>query len=118
MASGEPIETRLLRVSLSHNHLDGLGLVRDCSVCEETAAAIVATDPTAQPRKAMVVEVTEKDVQRDADPACMACRGSGKSVLGLCECAGNNFAERHAEHVVRPEGDEEGKLYWLPGVRP
>lgn len=118
MASGEPIETRLLRVQMAHSHLDGLGLVRDCPVCEETASAIVAKDPTQQPRKAMVVEVTEKDVHREADANCRSCGGTGRSVLGLCECAGNNFAERHGEHVVRPEGDEEGKLYWLPGARP
>lgn len=118
MASGEPIETRLLRVAMTHSHRDGIGLVRDCQVCEETASAIIAKDPTQRPRQAMCIEVTEADVHREADQACRSCRGSGKSVLGLCECAGNNFAERHAEHVVRPEDDEEGKLYWLPGARP
>jgi len=116
--ASEPLTTTLLRASMRHNHLDGLGLVRGCDVCEETASAIEAKDPTQRPRQAMVVEVTEADVHHEADQDCRSCRGSGKSVLGLCECAGNNFAERHAEHVVRPEGDEEGRLYWLPGARP
>lgn len=118
MDANEPLTTTLLRASMRHTHLDGMGLVRDCPVCEDLASAMVARDPTAQPRKAMLVEVTEADVHREADQACRSCRGSGKSPLGLCECAGNNFAERYAEHVVRPEGDEEGKLYWLPGARP
>lgn len=119
MDANEPLTTTVLRASMRHSHPDVMGMpVCGCPVCEETVAAILTKDPTQQPHKAMVVEVTEKDVQREADQACPSCRGSGKSVLGLCECAGNNFAERHAEHVVRPEGDEEGKLYWLPGARP
>lgn len=117
--ANEPLTTTLLRASMRHGHADVMGMpVRGCQVCEEMASAAVAKDPTAQPRKAMVVEVTEADVHHEADQACRSCRGSGKTMLGLCLCAGNNFAERHAEHVVRPDGDEEGKLYWLPGARP
>lgn len=106
-----------VKLARAHSHLDGIGLVRGCQTCEDTADGIIAADPTADPRKTMTVEVSLADVQREADPACPACRGKGSSVLGLCDCAGRNFFGRHAEKVVRPEDDEEGRLYWLPGAR-